>query len=346
MVVRVELLAGKTSSTASSLLEVQSTALVIQLARATSTARARGRSRGSGGAGRDARSRSHAGGEGRGSSRDGRDGSGCSRSSGRRSSGRAGGGRGFLLVRRARGTVPDGRPGDGVAVELAVDVELDALVVGLVGTGDGDTLRELLGARGGDLDLHTLHVELGAALAGALVQGNDLRAEQVFARGDVGDGHGVLALVLDEGLDGPGAIGVTVLGDLDPAAATGASFGGSHVDEHGALVGQVDDVVAGVAAVVVPLEGELVAASGLDVLGGCGVAADVAGQVLGGHVGDGRVAGGGTNVAVVAVAQALVFVVDPGGHDGGVGGDESGARCQSEKSESLHFEGIQVQELK
>lgn len=345
-------MAGKTRSTATSLLEVQSTALAPELAVATNTAGARGLSRGSGAGGRDrGGGRAHAGGEGRGGGRDGRDGSGCSRSRSRRSRGNAGsrgsaggrGSRGFLGGARgsARGTVPDGRAGDGVAVELAVDVEEDALVVGLVSTRDGDTLGQFLGARRGDFDLDTLHVELGTALAGALVQADELRTEQVFASGDVGDGHGVLALVLDEGLDGPGAISVAVLGDLDPAVASRAGLGGRHVDHDGALVGEVDDVVAGVAAVVVPLEGELVAASGLDVLGGCGGAADVAGHVLGSHVGDGGVAGGRTNVAVLAVAQALILVIDPGGHDGGVGGDESSARCQSEESESLHFEGIQ-----
>ncbi len=345
MVVRVELLAGKASGAASSLLEVQSTALTPQLSRATSTAGARGLGRCSGGARRDnGGGGPHAGGEGRGGSRDGRDGSSSSRSSSRGCRSSAGGSRGFLgaRARARRGTVPDGRAGDRIAVEVVVDVEEDALVVGLVGTGDGDTLRERLGARRGDLDLDTLHVELGAALAGALVQADELRAEQVFASGDVGDGDGVLAVVRDEGLDGPGAISVAILGDLDPAVARGALLSGCHVDHDGALVGQIDDVVAGVAAVVVPLEGELVATSGLDVLGGGLVTVDVAGHVGGGHVGDGGVAGGSANVAVLAVAQALVFVVDPGGHDGGVGGDEFSARCQSEKSEGLHVEGIQV----
>lgn len=171
------------------------------------------------------------------------------------------------------------------------------------------------------------------------MEGDDLGAEQVLAGGDVGDGDRVLALVGDQVVDGPLAVAVALLGDLDPAGAGRALLGGGHVDHDGAQVGRGDDVVAGVAVVVVPLEGELVAGLDLEGLGGGGGAADVAGHGGGGDIGDGVVVGGAADVARSRVAEALVLIVDPRGENSGVGVGKLSGRCQSEHAVNLSLHG-------
>ena len=113
---------------------------------------------------------------------------------------------------------------------------------------------------------------MGAVDAVAFVQGDDLGAQQVGAGGDVWDGDTVLAGGGAEALDGPLAVAEAVFGELDPAVAGGAGGGGSDVDEDGAVVRGVDDLVAGGAGFVVPFEGELVrgGVSGWLVVGGSG----------------------------------------------------------------------------
>lgn len=171
------------------------------------------------------------------------------------------------------------------------------------------------------------------------MESDDLRAEEVLAGCNVGNGDGVLAPVLDQGVNGPGAIGVAILGNLDPTVASSALLSRGHVDHDGTFVGGSDDVVRIAAGVVVPLEGDLV--TGLDLKGLSGsLVVNVAGHVLGGDIGDGAVAGGRTDVAALAVTFTLVDIVDPDGVDGGVGADELSSRCQSEhtKGRGLHFD--------
>jgi hypothetical protein len=251
------------------------------------------------------------------------------------------GGRSRRCRRARRRAVPDSRARNGVAGEGVVDVEENAGVGGLVNTGDGNTGGKGLGAGRGDLDLDTLHVELGATLAVTLVQGDDLRTEQVLAGGDVGNSDRMLAPVGDQVINSPFAVRVALLGDLDPAAASSALLGGSDVGQDGTPVGVSDDVVRGRTGVVVPLEGDLVTSLDGQGLGDRVLAVDVAGQVGGGDIGDRAVVGGSANVSASGVSRALVHVVDPDGVDGGVGVDEFSCCCQSEQSEGrLHFERV------
>lgn len=354
MVVRVPLLAGQARGAAGGTLVVHSAALLVDLDGASAGAAGRG-GRGSRGT-RSGRSRgggSDAGGEGRhgggldlGGRRGGRrDSGGRGSGSGRGScllsagcSGSTGAGARARRARARRSAVPNGRARDGVGVKGAVDVEENALVGGSVGTRQTDTLRQLSGTVRGDLELDALHVELRAPLAVALMQGDDLRTEEVVTGRHVGDSHRVLALVGDESVDGPCTVVVSVLIDLDPVLARRAGLRGGHVDEDRALVGVGDDVVRGIAGVVVPLEGDLVTSGDFEGLRSGLVAVNVTGEVSRSHVGDGAVAGGCADVAISGVAEALVFVIDPDSEDGGVGSDEFGARCQSEDAGELHVD--------
>lgn len=346
MVVRVPLLADETGLAACRTRVVLATALPVNLDRAAGAsgvarvragvrARAGGRSSGSssgGGLGGG----NEGGGSGRCVDRGLLGGSrGHGHSGGSRSSRARAGGAG-----RARGrAIPDSRARDGVAGEGVVHVEENTWVGGLVGTGNGNTGREGLGAGRGDLDLDTLHVELGATLAVTLVQGDDLRTEQVLAGRDIGNGDRVLAPVGDQVCNRPFAVRVALLSDLDPAVASCSLLGGSHVDHHGTHVGGSDDVVGVRASVVVPLEGNLVAGLDGEGLSNGVLAVDVASHVGRGDIGDGAVVGGRTNVSVSGVSRTLVHVVDPDGVDSRVGADELSCCCQSEQSEGrLHFE--------
>ena len=85
--------------------------------------------------------------------------------------------------RRPAGSIPDRGPGDRVRSGAAVDIEQDACVGRRVRAWDGHAGGQRLCARRGHLDLHALHVELGAAGAVALVQRDDLGTQEVLACG-------------------------------------------------------------------------------------------------------------------------------------------------------------------
>lgn len=130
----------------------------------------------------------------------------------------------------------------------------------LVRAGEADTGRVRASATS-DLDLEARHVGLGLSNAG--VQSQNLRADEVVARGDVlGDREGSLAAVGVEDLGAPGGGGalVAVLGDLEEGARGGG--GGvrdlRHVDQDGAVVGAADGGVGAraVTGLGVHLDGE------------------------------------------------------------------------------------------
>jgi hypothetical protein len=145
---------------------------------------------------------------------------------------------------RARaGTVPDLGAGNGVAGLAAVDVEQDTWVGGAVclghvcaGGGEG-------GGATRDADLTTAVVELGGALAVGLVEGNDLRADQVVAIREVGELDGDLALVGDELLNSPFATGQTLFEDLGPDGTLTLSVGLGNVNHDWSFVGGSDGPV-------------------------------------------------------------------------------------------------------
>jgi hypothetical protein len=273
----------------------------------------------------------------------------CSRGSSRLSS---------RLSSGAGSSRPHGRSDARVGGSAAVDVEHHASLVLLVCAGERDASGESGGTGSADLDVHALHVELGALGSGALVQGEDLGAEDVLAgskaSGDLcrvnlcssHESRGVdmaylhLMLSLDASVrSGKKPVNRVlstgnrlVLPDLRPAPR-GASLAGIHHDR--ALVRRRNDVVARTVGVVVPLEGQLIAGVGADGLGSFG-ARDIALDVLGGHVEHGVVVGGRVDVAAGFVADALVFAVDEDVPDGGVGGSCAG---EGEGEDGgLHFE--------
>ena len=152
---------------------------------------------------------------------------------------------------RSRADILEGRVIDGLAEDG---------VGQLVRAGEADTSRVGASATG-DLDLEARHVGLG--VSGAGVQGQDLGADEVVARGDVlGDREGALAAVGVEDLRAPGgrAALVAVLGDLEEGAGGGGGGVGHlrHVDEDGAVVGAADGGVGAraVAGLGVHLDGE------------------------------------------------------------------------------------------
>lgn len=156
---------------------------------------------------------------------------------GRGGGGGAGCGRPRAAGAARAGAVPDGRAGDGVAGDAVVDVDEDAWVGGGVGLGHIDARGERLGARRSDLDLAAAVVELRLALGRRLVEGDDLGAYEILARGEIGKREGDLALVADEVVDAPLAVGKAVLVQLDPDSARAVRRGGSDVHHDGALVG-------------------------------------------------------------------------------------------------------------
>ena len=114
-----------------------------------------------------------------------------------------------------------------------VHVEPEALVLRVHVAGDGDFLvggdGEGAGGRALQVDLSAVDVELGLddpaiALAGDVVHGGHLGAEEVGARGQtLGNLDAEQAVVLDDLLDGPllARIVVAVVPDLEPAGAAG-----------------------------------------------------------------------------------------------------------------------------
>lgn len=139
-------------------------------------------------------------------------------------------------------SAPWGGAGDGVGSAVAVEVVDDAGAVAVC-AWEADARGESEGSTGGDFDLDALHVELrttgGVAGVGCvgLVEGDELRAEEVLAGGKVGDVDVVLALGGNELVDTPVGGASTVFPELDPDGAGAVAGGRSHVDHDWALVG-------------------------------------------------------------------------------------------------------------
>jgi hypothetical protein len=100
---------------------------------------------------------------------------------------------------------------------------------------------------------------------------------------------------------------------------------------------RIDDVVRGITAVVVPLEGDLVTALDLDSLGRSDVV-HVAGHGSRSDVLEGVVVGRRADVSSSAITNTLVDVVDEDGVDSGVGSRETGTSRESEESVGSHIE--------
>ena len=167
------------------------------------------------------------------------------------------------LSSRAR---PDARAGDGVRGDVAaVDVVLDALVGGGVEGSTSDTVGAAAARVGGagarDLDVDALGVGLGAVLLPGRVQGDDLVAQDVVARGErLGDVDGPLVAVGDELVRGPlvgGGVDDADLGQLEEAQALLVGVGAVA----GALGQVVDDRAVVGLGPGVPLEGHGAASS-------------------------------------------------------------------------------------
>ena len=100
---------------------------------------------------------------------------------------------------------------------------------------------------------------------------------------------------------------------------------------------RVDDVVRGIAAVVVPLKGDFVTALDLDSLGRSDVV-HVAGHRSRSDVLEGVVVRRRADVSSSAITKTLVDIVDEDGVDGGVGSRETGTSRKSEESVGSHVE--------
>lgn len=237
-----------------------------------------------------------------------------------------------------RGAVPDLGAGDLVAGGVVVQVEQDAGVGGGVGLGHvGASGRERDRSRAGDLDLTAAIVELGATFAAGLVETNDLRADPVVARLQVGDVDGDETLVLNEFFDSPLSVSETLLPDLGPDSALALALSRCHVDHDRTIVRSGDWLVRvagreGVFAViiVVPLHADRGTSSHFDLV--CGGLSTIANHGGGCHILD-RVVSvrGGLDSKVVA----LVLSVDDEALEGGVSSNEVGSG-QNESSGGLH----------
>jgi len=100
---------------------------------------------------------------------------------------------------------------------------------------------------------------------------------------------------------------------------------------------RIDDIVRGITAVVVPLEGDLVAALDLNSLSGSGVV-HVTGHGSRSDVLEGVVVWRRADVSSSAVTKTLVHIVDEDGVDSGVGSRETGTSRESEDSVGSHIE--------
>ena len=118
----------------------------------------------------------------------------------------------------------------------AVDVEVNALVIGLVDRLDVGTVGDALGARRSDGDLTATVVELSLAQSVALVKSNDLRADEVVTSGKVGDSDINLSGVAAELLNSPLAVTQTILLDLDPGVALTLSASLRNPNDDGTVV--------------------------------------------------------------------------------------------------------------
>jgi hypothetical protein len=134
------------------------------------------------------------------------------------------------------------RTRDVVLDSCGVRVEDDTILVDLVQGGTNHTFR--LGFSGaGDLDVQALGVALGAVGGTSGVQSNDLVAEDVFARSEVGGDGDRPGVVLLDHLDGsPLAIGETICLNLGPLEVLllnrrNVACVGSNVGDDGSNVG-------------------------------------------------------------------------------------------------------------
>lgn len=83
-------------------------------------------------------------------------------------------------------------PGDGVVIEVVIDVDGISWIRVFESARDGDCWAESLGAAARDGDLGTGDVELGDAGGPRVVDGEGLDAHEVVSRGDAaGDGKRV-----------------------------------------------------------------------------------------------------------------------------------------------------------
>lgn len=224
--------------------------------------------------------------------------------------GAGGGGRGSLSVGGAKTVAtgdgsarPDSGTGDNVVTSGRVVQVVNDSGVGVgVGTGEGDTGGKGEGTGTGNLELETGGVELDTTgrVAGVgsvgLVEGEELRAEQVLAGLQGGDLEPVATAGSDQTVNSPVAGGNSVLPELNPDGTSTVGGSRGSVDGNTTLVGRGDNVVRSVGRVVVPLEGDGV--SGVDgvPLRGLGVV-DVADHGGTGQVLNGVVVGGATVVS-------------------------------------------------
>lgn len=238
------------------------------------------------------------------------------------------------------------RNGVGGVLLIVVDVVQDAGVVALVELSGDGALRGL-GAAAADLQVDALGVELGAALLEALVEGDDLVAEDVVSGLDVGgdlDAHA--EVVLEElvvrpeaGASPAGAeLDLALLLDLEPLEGVLVGVGAV-----AAAVGEVVDDGAVVAlGPCVPLQLNIGASSDGGALlgtGGAEVAADIIALELvgrdeaqvGGPVGPGdtalvllpgSVAGVVANMRLAISNNLLDVAVGADRCSAGEGGDE------------------------
>lgn len=121
-------------------------------------------------------------------------------------------------------SVEQGRTRHGVALEVVVDVELDARVALLVQLLAGSTGRRGITTTG-NLDVDALHVVLGTIGLSSRVQGNQLMTENIVSISHgLRNRKGVRVVVLDHVVTGPSTWGVaavnqTLLVDLEELQA-------------------------------------------------------------------------------------------------------------------------------
>lgn len=122
------------------------------------------------------------------------------------------------------------RSRDGVrsVAALAPDIDQNTRVLGRVRAREVNKVAASAVAGAGDVNLGTLHVELSSAKSARNVQGDQLNAHEVVARGNAGREVKVEpAVVLDHGIDSPDTSLVveTTLGDLEPSKAIASRLG-------------------------------------------------------------------------------------------------------------------------